>query len=87
MGWGLRINNFSIMGAHRKFLGGGRGGWFTKKTIKRGWLPRKAGLEQTVCRFKMGLGKKRGDGIFEVGGGGGGGRSPNAHHGRFNHYH
>ena len=26
MGWGLRINNFSIMGAHRKFLGGGGAG-------------------------------------------------------------
>ena len=51
-----------------------RGGASRKPIYRRGLLKKGA---WSVCRFKEGLGKKEGDGVFERGGG----WYPNAHYG------
>ena len=66
MGW--RIKNFNIFGVYGKIwaLEGGVGwGGGYEKPIYRGDCLEKGAW--TVCRFKEGLGKKRGGGVFERG--------------------
>ena len=60
---GLTMKNFNILGVHWKiwFLGGG----LTKNQYRGDELPKKGAW--TVCRFKGGLGKKDGGGVFEGG--------------------
>ena len=57
----LRMKNFNIMGVHRKirFLGGGftKNRYIGRNCLKRGSLD--------SFRFKGGLGKKEGNGVFE----------------------
>ena len=55
------MKNFNILGFHWKiwFLGGE----FMKKQYRRGDCLKRGAL--TVCRFKGGLGKKDGEGVFE----------------------
>ena len=69
---GLRMKNFDILGVHWKIWL--LGGWSSQKTNIEGGLPEKGGA-WTVCKFKGGLGKKEGDGVFE-----GGGWYPDAHY-------
>ena len=59
----LRMKNVNVTGVHWKirFLEG-----FHEKPIYRGELPQKGGRGAwTVCRFKRGLDKKEGGGVFE----------------------
>ena len=70
---GLRLKNIDIMGVHWKI-------WFLREALHENQYTGGGCLKRgawSVCRFKKGLGKKRGDGVFE----GGGDWYPNAHYG------
>ena len=67
---GLMMKNFNIFGVYWKIRFLGR---VNEKPMQRGDLPKKGGA-WTVHRFKGGLGKKEGGGVFE------GGWYPNAHY-------
>ena len=61
---GLRMKKFNIMGGSLKnsiFKGGGG---FPEKPVYWGELPKKGGGAWTVSKFKGGLAKKRGRGVF-----------------------
>ena len=76
MGWWLRINNFSIMGAHRKIFkggGGGGGGGSQKKQYRESDCQEKRGLNKQFADLRGGLAKKEGMVFLRWGGGGGGG--------------
>ena len=70
---GVKAEKFWYYGGSLKNLIFRRG--VSRKPIYRRGLPKKGAW--SVCRFKEGLGKKEGDGIFE----GGRGWYPNAHYG------
>ena len=62
---GLRMKNFNILGIHKKIWL--LGGEFMKNWYRRGDCLKRRGGAWTVCRFKGGLGKKEGGGVFEEG--------------------
>ena len=69
---GLRMKNLNILGVHGKIRV--LEGQFHEKPIYRGDCLKRGGGVWTVCRFKGGLGKKEGGGVFK------GGWYPNAHY-------
>ena len=61
----LRMKNFNILGVHWRIWLLGRGGGL-KNQYRGGDCLKKGGGAWTVCQFIGRLGKKEGDGVFEV---------------------